>query len=43
MLSTWDYNQHRKNPYIDILWGDYNKVSNEQFYFVGAKEKIGAV
>jgi len=39
MLSTWDYNEYRKNPYIDSLWGDCNKVSHEHFYFVGAKEK----
>ncbi len=38
MLSTWDYNQYRKNEYIDKLWGFCKKISKEHFYFIGAKE-----
>jgi DNA adenine methylase len=38
MLSTWDNNQYRQNPYIKSIWGDYQKVTHEHFYFVGAKE-----
>ncbi|MBQ9419528.1 MAG: DNA adenine methylase, partial [Synergistaceae bacterium] len=38
MLSTWDYNQYRKNEYVDKLWGFCNKISCEHFYHVGAKE-----
>jgi DNA adenine methylase len=38
MLSTWDNNQYRQNPYITSIWGEYQKVTQEHFYFVGAKE-----
>ena len=39
MLSTWDGNEYRKNPYIDKIWGFCNKVTKEHFYFLGAMEK----
>ena len=38
MLSTWDYNQYRKNEYIDTLWGFCKKINKEHFYFIGANE-----
>ena len=39
MLSTWDENKYRKNPYIDTIWKDCYKLNQEHFYHVGAKEK----
>lgn len=39
MLSTWDFNKYRQNPYINLIWGDCNKINHEHFYFVGAKEE----
>jgi DNA adenine methylase len=39
MLSTWDFNQYRTNPYITSMWGGYSKITQEHFYFVGAKEQ----
>lgn len=38
MLSTWDHNEYRKNEYIDRIWDFCNKVTQEHFYHVGAKE-----
>ena len=38
MLSTWDNNQYRTNPYITTIWAGYAKTTHEHFYFVGAKE-----
>lgn len=38
MLSTWDFNQYRKNTYIDSTWGFCRKISKDHFYYVGAKE-----
>ncbi|MDR1740565.1 MAG: Dam family site-specific DNA-(adenine-N6)-methyltransferase [Synergistaceae bacterium] len=38
MLSTWDHNKYRQNPYIDALWGACEKTTASHFYFVGAKE-----
>lgn len=38
MISTWDYNEYRKNEYIDKVWGFCNKINKEHFYYVGAKE-----
>jgi len=38
MVSTWDFNQYRINPYIDLIWGEYHKITQSHFYFVGAKE-----
>lgn len=39
MLSTWDHNDYRKNEYIERIWDFCNKVTQEHFYHVGAKEK----
>ncbi len=39
MLSTWDHNDYRKNEYIGKVWDFCNKVTQEHFYHVGAKEK----
>ncbi len=39
MLSTWDYNQYRKNEYIDKIWHNCHKINIEHFYHLGAKEK----
>ena len=39
MLSTWDYNQYRKNPYLDNIWNFCNKTNIQHFYHVGGKEK----
>lgn len=38
MLSTWDHNKYRKNDYIDTLWNDCYKLTQEHFYHVGASE-----
>ena len=38
MLSTWDNNQYRANPYITTIWSDLEKITKEHFYFIGAKE-----
>nr|MBP3725268.1 Dam family site-specific DNA-(adenine-N6)-methyltransferase [Campylobacter sp.] len=38
IISTWDHNHFRKNHHIDTVWKDYNKLTTEHFYFVGAKE-----
>ena len=38
MLSTWDYNKHRKNEYIDLIWDFCKKINKEHFYYVGGKE-----
>lgn len=39
MLSTWDHNDYRKNDYIALVWSDCQKITQEHFYHVGAKEK----
>lgn len=39
MLSTWDYNQYRKNEYIESIWGFCGKINKEHFYHVGASER----
>ncbi|MDR3313356.1 MAG: Dam family site-specific DNA-(adenine-N6)-methyltransferase [Oscillospiraceae bacterium] len=39
MLSTWDFNQYRQNPYINTIWGMYQKITQEHFYFVGGHEE----
>ena len=39
MLSTWDYNQYRKNEYLDKIWNNCRKINIEHFYHLGAKEK----
>jgi len=39
MLSTWDCNKYRRNPYINSIWGECTKITQEHFYFIGAKEE----
>lgn len=39
MLSTWDHNDYRENKYIQLVWSDCEKITQEHFYHVGAKEK----
>lgn len=39
MLSTWDHNDYRQNEYILSVWHDCEKITQEHFYHVGAKEK----
>lgn len=39
MLSTWDYNQYRKNEYIEKVWKDCKKINAEHYYHIGAKEE----
>ncbi len=38
MMSTWDYNNYRKNEYINKIWSFCHKVNYNHFYHVGAKE-----
>ena len=38
MLSTWDHNDYRANTYIQTVWSDCQKITQEHFYHVGAKE-----
>ena len=38
MLSSWDHNDYRSNPYLDTVWGDCSKITKKHFYFVGASE-----
>lgn len=39
MLSTWDHNDFRMNCYIESVWVGCNKITQEHFYHVGAKEE----
>lgn len=38
ILSTWDKNKFRVNNYIEKIWGFCDKITQEHFYYVGAKE-----
>ena len=38
ILSTWHSNKYRKNPFIDELWSEYNILTREHFYHIGARE-----
>lgn len=38
MLSTWDHNDYRANTYIQTVWSDCQKITQEHFYHVGAKK-----
>ena len=38
MLSTWFQNSFRKNNYVETLWNFCDKIFQEHFYHVGAKE-----
>ena len=39
ILSTWHSNKYRQNVYIERLWSEYNILTREHFYHVGAKER----
>jgi len=38
ILSTWHHNDYRENVYIKSLWCDFNILTREHFYHVGASE-----
>jgi len=38
ILSTWHHNDYRENEYIDLLWSEFNILTREHFYHVGASE-----
>ena len=38
MVSTWDHNKYRSNIYISSIWNFCHKITQEHFYYVGAKE-----
>ena len=38
MLSTWDYNEYRRNEHISKIWNFCRKITYEHFYHVGAQE-----
>lgn len=38
ILSTWDHNKFRENHCIENIWGFCDKITQEHFYYVGAKE-----
>ena len=39
ILSTWHHNDYRENKYIKSLWKEFNILTHEHFYHVGASEK----
>ena len=38
ILSTWEHNKFRVNHYVEKIWGFCDKITQEHFYYVGAKE-----
>lgn len=38
ILSTWHSNEHRENQSILTLWSEFNVITREHFYHVGANE-----
>ena len=38
ILSTWHSNEHRENLAIPTFWSEFNVITREHFYHVGAKE-----
>lgn len=38
ILSTWHSNEHRENSAIQALWSEFNVITREHFYHVGASE-----
>lgn len=38
ILSTWHHNDYRSNCYIGSLWSNFNILTREHFYHVGASE-----
>ncbi len=39
ILSTWHHNDYRENKYIKSIWKEFNILTREHFYHVGASEK----
>lgn len=39
VLSTWEGNAHRQNPFSDKYWSGFDRAKREHFYHVGAFEK----
>ncbi|MYA71706.1 Dam family site-specific DNA-(adenine-N6)-methyltransferase [Candidatus Poribacteria bacterium] len=39
ILSTWHSNQHRENVFLKTLWSEFNMLTKEHFYHIGAKEE----
>lgn len=39
ILSTWHHNDYRKNEYIDLFWRQFNILTQQHFYHIGANEK----
>lgn len=38
MLSTWHSNKYRSNEYVSGLWSEFEVLTKEHFYHVGASE-----
>jgi len=38
ILSTWHSNRYRKNLALENIWSEFNIITKEHFYHVGAKE-----
>ena len=38
ILSTWHSNEHRENTAIQTLWSEFNVITREHYYHVGASE-----
>lgn len=38
ILSTWHSNEHRENSAIPTIWSDFNVITRQHFYHVGANE-----
>ncbi|MFK5970393.1 MAG: Dam family site-specific DNA-(adenine-N6)-methyltransferase [Candidatus Marithrix sp.] len=39
ILSTWHHNDYRENEYIKSIWKEFNILTREHFYHIGASEK----
>ena len=39
ILSTWHSNPHRKDVFLETLWSQFNMLTKEHFYYIGAKEE----
>ena len=38
ILSTWHSNEHRENSAIQTLWSEFNVITREHYYHIGASE-----
>lgn len=38
IVSSWLWNEHRKNEFIQSIWNDCSILTKDHFYHVGAKE-----